>query len=207
MKSLHQFVYLLFAATLLMLGACSAESSESYKEGVHYKIAKPLGKAGKPEVMEFFSYGCPHCFQTEPAIQQFHQASADTITLKRVAVVGFRPQWDLLAKAYYTAEILGISEQMHMPLFRRVHVDNKMLDNDQQIVEFLTQFGVSADTVSGTLNSFAVNTLMKSAEQQQRAYRISGVPAFIVNEKFFTDVQMAGGAEKLSALLNYLSTK
>ena len=205
------------ALSLLLVTACNAEpntaeqtsaatSSSSYKEGVNYKIAKPAGKVTQAEVTEFFSYGCPHCFEVEPAVHAWHQATPK-VKLNRIAVVGFRPEWDLLAKAYYTAEVLGITEKMHLALFERVHKEKRLLANDQELAQFLSGFGVSEQQVLGTVNSFAVNTLMNSASQKQSEFRISGVPAFIVNDKYFTDVTMMGGNAGVAPVLNYLSAK
>ena len=177
-----------------------------YKEGTHYKIAKPAGKVAQPEVTEFFSYGCPHCFDVEPAVHAWHSA-ASKVKLNRIAVVGFRPEWDLLAKAYYTAEVLGITEKMHLAMFERVHKERKLLANEQELAQFLSGFGVTEQQVMGTVNSFAVNNLMNSASQKQSEFRISGVPAFIVNDKYFTDVTMMGGNNGVAPVLNYLSSK
>ncbi|QGX39901.1 thiol:disulfide interchange protein DsbA/DsbL [Permianibacter aggregans] len=199
-------VLLLGVAAMLSVSGCEAASNAPYKEGVHYKIAKPAGKTDKPQVIEFFNHGCPHCYHAEVTVAAFHQQHQE-IDFKRIAVYEFQPAWNNLSKAYYTAEVLGIANKAHPALFTLVHEKHQLLQNDQQIIDFLSQLGASPDSIKGTLNSFAVKTLLSTAQQKQREFRITSVPAFIVNDKYFTDVTMAGGIEELPKVLLFLTQK
>lgn len=170
-----------------------------------YKLINPAGGTEKPEVVEFFSFTCPHCRAMEGFLADWLPNKPANVQFRRMHVVGmFGDQGDLLAKAFYTAEVLGIEAQIHQPFFDLIHLERKMPKNEQEVAAYFANFGVSVDTVLSTMNSFPVSVKMGQAKQAVAKYRLTGVPGFIINDKYFTDGSTAKSAEALAKVLTEL---
>ncbi len=175
------------------------------KEGDQYTVINPAGKAEQPVVVEFFSYTCGHCFSMESFLGPWKKEKPTNVNFQRMHVVGmFGEQGDMLAKAYYTAEVLGIIEKVHQPFFDLIHVDKKMPRNDQEIAAYFAKFGVKEETVLSTMKSFAVNMKMGQAKQALQKYKLRGVPGFVINDKYFADGKTAKSLEMLDKVLSEL---
>lgn len=175
------------------------------KEGEHFKILNPAGKTEQPQVVEFFSYTCPACYKMEGFLEQWKQEKPANVQFQRMHVVGmFGAQGDLFAKAFYTAEVLGLTEKTHKAFFDLVHLERKGPRDEQEVAEFYAKFGVKKETVLSTMKSFAVNMKIGQAKQAMEKYRLRGVPGFIVNDKFFTDGASAKSTEMLDKVLSEL---
>jgi thiol:disulfide interchange protein DsbA len=192
---------MLLAALLVF----SAQAADNWEEGKHFKIANPAGKTAEPTIVEVFSYGCPVCFKMDANISDWLKTKPANIKFLRIPHYGVHDDGGWLIKTFYTAEALGIAEQVHTPLFTLLHVQNKHLNNENDAVSFLLQFGKTDKIVREAMNGFAVDTKVRLAQAFVQKYRISGVPAFIVNEKYFTDGAM--GRENLFNVLTDLSQR
>jgi len=150
-----------------------------------------------------FWYGCPHCYELEPQVQAWLKRKPDYAELVRMpAIVG--PRWELLAQAYYTAELLGISDTMHSALFEALHKKNMKIDDEATLQAFFIAQGVSAEDFQKTFKSFAVAVKMNNARQMTRRYKVSGVPTVIVNGKYSTGAKLAGSNEGIFEVVDYL---
>lgn len=175
------------------------------KEGEHYKLINATGKADKPQVVEFFSYTCPACYKMETFLGQWKQEKPSNVSFQRMHVVGmFGPTGDLYAKAFYTGEVLGLTEKTHKAFFDMVHLERKPPRDENEIAAFYAKFGVKAETVLSTMKSFAVNLKMGQAKQAMEKYRLRGVPGFIINDRYFTDGASAGNFDMLDKVLSEL---
>lgn len=170
-------------------------------DGKHFKVVDPAGKAAQPTVTEFFSYGCPACRSMEGHLANWKANKPKSIQFEYMHVYGMNAQWDTLAKLYYTAEALGILDKSHTATFNYLHLENKRINNDEDVVSFLSRFGVDADTVRSTMKSFAVNSRLNLAKQKSRAYKLTGVPSFVVNNRYYIDVNELGTIEMLEKAL------
>jgi thiol:disulfide interchange protein DsbA len=158
----------------------------------------------KVEVAEVFWYGCPHCNALEPFMARWLARKPDYVSFVRIPGVG-QPLWKFHARAFYTAEALGKGEEMHAAFFREIHENGNYLETEDKLRDFFAKFGVSAADFKTTFDSFAVQTKLQRAEELNRRYRVTGVPAIVVNGKYFTDVGMAGGQEQLIELIDELT--
>lgn len=175
------------------------------KEGEHYLLANPAGRSDKAQVQEFFSYTCPACYKMEGFLASWKQEKPSNIQFQRMHVVGmFGAQGDLYAKAFYTAEVLGLTEKIHKPFFDLVHLERKGPKDEKEIAAFFAKFGAKEETVLSTMKSFAVNMKMGQAKQAMQKYKIRGVPGFIINDKYFTDGATAKNTEMLDKVLSEL---
>jgi len=156
------------------------------------------------EVAEVFWYGCPHCYALDPFISSWLKRKPEYVSFVRVPGVG-QALWKLHARAFYTAEALGKGAEMHDALFREIHQNGNLLDTEDKLRDFFGKFNVSAADFKSMFDSFSVHTKLQRAEELNRRYRVTGVPAVVVNGKYFTDVGMAGGHEQLIELIDELA--
>ena len=202
MKSVTTLLLALLFVAMLPGTALSSE----YQEGKEYLLLstpQPTSTGDKIEVVELFWYGCPHCFELEPEIQAWLQRKPEDVELVRMpAIVGAR--WELLAQAYYTAELLGITDKIHPALFEAIHEKNMKIDDEAALQAFFVDQGVSAEDFKKTFKSFAVAVKMNNARQMTRRYKISGVPTIIVNGKYSTGAKLAGSNKAVFEVVDYL---
>ncbi|MGL5742460.1 MAG: thiol:disulfide interchange protein DsbA/DsbL [Legionella sp.] len=183
----------------------------SFVEGKDYQVVtNPQAVNNKnktPIVEEFFSYGCPWCYKIEGPLSGWVSKMGKNIQFERVPVV-FKPSWELYAKAYYTAKTLAISDKMSPLLFKTIQEDKKPLDTKQAMVGFFVAQGVDKEIAKSAFeNSPTIDMRVQNGMSLMGTYQINAVPAFVVNNKFKTDLQMAGSHERLLAILDYLSRK
>jgi thiol:disulfide interchange protein DsbA len=184
---------------------------ESYQEGRHYTtlpVAQPTRAGpGQVEVAEVFWYGCPHCYTLEPYIQEWRLNGIPDDTVFVQIPAALNPSWQIHARVFYTAEALGILEEVHPAIFREIHVNRNMLNTRERLVEFFSRFGVSEQDFTAAWDSFAVQTNLRRADAQVRRFRLSGVPAVVVNGKYVTGADLAGGNQQLLDVINFLVAK
>ena len=184
-----------------------AITSERFELGTHYDRLSPTQPTSsgpdRIEVCEIFWYGCPHCYTFDPYLESWKEDLAADVSFVRIPAV-WNPLLQLHARAYYTAEVLGISDEIHTPIFREVHVNGNPLNSEQALQGFFEQFGVSEEDFAGAFNSFAVHTRLQRADELSRRYRIASVPTVIVNGKYSASASTAGDYPILMDLIDEL---
>lgn len=197
-------------ASCMMAGLISTSALAvpmSYVEGTHYfPTAEKLPKAteeGKIEVVEMFSYTCPHCFRLDPMVEEWKKTLPENVEFVRVPAI-FRDSWLELAKVYYAAEATGNLETLHPKLFNAIHVDKRRLTTEDQLLDFVEEQGIDRDAFAKAMNSFSVKGKVKNALIMSQTSGITGVPSFIVNGEYRTDASSAGSAEQLFDVVDML---
>jgi len=177
-----------------------------WEEGVNYeRLAppQPTDNADRIEVRELFWYGCPHCYRLEPVLRKWLKNKPDDVDFVRTpAVLG--PSWELLAKAYYTAEVLGVVDKVHGPIFDRIHKDHKRIRTPDDVRAIFVEQGIPASDFDKTFSSFAVVTRTNRAKRAHDMYGVTGVPTVIINGKYRTNATLAGSNEKILEVVDYL---
>ena len=192
MKQLIRIAMLVASTAFVALGAARAD--DGLAEGIDYvRLAapQPTGEASKIEVVELFWYGCPHCYHLEPMLEKWAAAQPDDVALVRIPAV-LNPRWDVLARAYYTAEMLGVIEQIHAPLFKAIHEKKQKFDDEDALAKFFVAQGVDEKQFRETYKSFGVVSKVNRARQMTQRYGISGVPALVIDGKYRTSASQAG---------------
>jgi thiol:disulfide interchange protein DsbA len=193
-------------SVLLVLGLSTTASAEEYEAGRHFvelPFAVKTADASKVEVTELFGYPCPHCNSFEPALNAWHKKQSEIVDFKRVPVV-FGRSWEPMARAYYTAELLGDVEKTHQPMFDAVHLMKKRFRNMDDLADYYAELGVDRAEFEKTYGSFAVTTRMNQGESKVRGYQVDGVPSLVVNGKYRVTAAMAGGQKQMLEVVNYL---
>ena len=183
--------------------------AEEYVEGKNYtRLAEVQAtQAGdKIEVLEFFWYGCPHCYKFEPTIANWQKNKPDNIKFIRIPAP-LNPSWMPHTKAYYALETMGKGEQYHEALFSAIHVDRKRLYDMPAITKFLVSQGVDEKIFTSSVNSFAVEMRARQAHKISKSYNLSGVPMLAVNGKYTISAQQAGGYQEMIDTVNHLVKK
>ena len=200
----------LLASVLILLAAPAlATAQEAFIEGQHYERISPAVETGAEngiEVVEVFWYGCPHCFDFEPHVNTWKSTKADDISFRRVPAI-FNQNWVPHARAYYTAEILGVLDTIHPALFKALHEKRQRIFNEESLKQFFLDNGVSAEDFDNTYNSFAVDSKTRQAMAATRDYGITGVPAMIVNGRFWTSARLTGDFEGMLKTVEHLADK
>lgn len=203
---------------LLALVATTTQSvgfaEDTYVEGTHYEVIDIPVETGfeaerprKVEVVEVFSYMCVHCYSFDPLLNRWEQGKSAQAVFNRLPAV-FSSDWALMAQAFYTAEILGVAEQMHEPLFAAIHTQPKNLrDEDIMAALFEDNANVSKEEFSKSYNSFFVRSRVMQAKAKGRAYGITGVPTMIVNGKYRVGARMAGSNQGMLDVVDFLVQK
>lgn len=196
-------ILFLIALSAWTLSACAQDSG--FQEGQHYsRVDAEPSVAGQVEVIEFFSYSCPHCAAFAPYIHRWEKKQPAHVKVTYVPAV-FHESLLNFAKAHYAAELLGIGGKVQTLIFEAIHVKNESLDTPEKIADLIVKgTGVDKKKFLETMDSFAVDNSLRRGMQRMQKYRISGVPTVAVNGKYLTSVSMAGGNEQALSVMDYL---
>ena len=189
-----------FAAAFAFAGHASAQAEG--KEFLRFKVAHPVETGKKIEVIEFFSYGCPHCADLEPHMQAWMKTLPPDVQFRRVPVAFFAP-WENLAKVYYTLESLGEDAKLTPEVFLAIHGparDN--LAKEDRFLDWAAKKGLDRKKVEETYKSFGVSGKVGRAKQIAQTYNVQSVPTIIVDGKFQLTSGTAGGHPNVPATID-----
>jgi len=173
----------LAAALLLGTGSAQAELAAG-RDYAPINPPQPTESAGKIEVIEFFSYGCPHCNDFHPLVSQWASKLPADVVFKRVPISFGRSQWFNLCRLYYAAEAIGELGRLDSAAFMAIHGKGVKLYDDETINQFAVQQGVDGRKFSAAYASFGVQSKAKRGDQMAQAYKVQGVPAIAVDGKY-----------------------
>lgn len=195
------------ALFLLMCFALPSAYAEFKQEQDYKKVEQQATATGdKIEVLEFFWYGCPHCYQFEPHINKWKASKPDNVEFIRVPTV-FHPSWKVQARTYYALEAMGIIEDKHKNIFAAIHNDKVRLDTLEKTADFLAKHGVNKDEFVKNYRSFSIDGKVRKANKLVKNYKVSGVPSIAVNGKYLVDGKMAKNYDRMLDIINHLVDK
>jgi thiol:disulfide interchange protein DsbA len=183
--------------------------------GTQYKVVSPSQPTdvppGKVEVMEFFWYGCPHCYALEPALDAWLKNKANYIEFVRVPATWGEVQ-RAHARLFYTLKALGKGDDLHAKVFDTIHLDhnflyapNDPLETQREQLKFAKDNGISEADFTKAFTAFSTQAALSQADDLGRRYRIDAVPTFVIAGKYETDMQSAGGESNLFQIINDLA--
>lgn len=199
-------------AGLLSISACQAQdgaaAKTNWEAGKNYFVIDPPRpmEAGKVEVVEVFSYACPHCAHFQPYADEIRAKLPKQVQFRYVPAV-FRPQWEPYARAYYSAQSLGVFDRTHQALFDALHRDNKPYATLPQLAEFYAGNGVDPNAFMSTAQSFIVAGNLARDQELVRAWGIDATPTIVVNGKYRFTAEAAGGFPQSIELTKFLVDK
>ena len=197
---MRKLASLFFAAVLALPLGAAAQQQFSYTE---LNPPQPVESQGKIEVVEFFWYGCIHCYNLEPALETWLKKLPPDVEFRRVPAV-FNERWAHDAAIFYTLEALGLLDKLHKPLFDAIHKDRLRTDNPAALTEWLEKHKVDPKKFNDTLRSFGVQSKTRRATQVTVAYKIDGTPAMAVNGRYTVSADQGKTQQGMLAAVNSL---
>ena len=195
--------------TLLSLSGLASAQGQKIEEGFDYRIlpiAQPLETKGKVEVIEFFWYGCPHCYDFEPELSSWVKRQPKDVVFRRVPVA-FRDDFMPHSQLFYALEAMGKGDALNEKVMYAMHKENKRLLSENEIADWVASQGIDRNTFLATYRSFAVVSKARAAKQLTESYRIDGVPTIVMQGKYVTSPSIAGSKAKAIVVMDYLEEK
>ncbi|MDD5180044.1 MAG: thiol:disulfide interchange protein DsbA/DsbL [Gallionellaceae bacterium] len=197
-----KFIKRLFMILALL---CATQVSAEPELGKDYTIltpAQPARSGGKIEVLEFFFYGCSHCFKLHPMMSSWENKMPRDVELTYVPAI-FNTSWEPMARTFYALEALGQQKQLHDELYNAWNVSNAELTDEAKITDFIAQHGVDRKKFGDAYNSFSMQSKVTRAKQMGQIYGIRGTPTLIVDGKYLiTGLHPAETIQVLNALVD-----
>jgi protein dithiol oxidoreductase (disulfide-forming) len=197
----------LFAALLILSApAFSTAQAEALKAGTDYDLVnppQPTADPGKIEVLEFFWYGCPHCYHFEPDLNAWIKTKPASVNFIRQPAV-FNEQWGAHAKAFFTAEALGVLDKLHPEFYDAIQNKHEKLESEEDLAVFFKAHGVAEADFHQAYKSFAVDSKMRQATGLAAKYGITGTPAIVVNGKYVVSPGKAKSFPRMIEITNAL---
>jgi protein dithiol oxidoreductase (disulfide-forming) len=163
--------------------------------------AQPTDSTTKIEVIEFFWYGCSHCYGLEPILKEWVKKLPGDVYFKKVHVQFQEVKHQQL---YFTLQAMGKAEELTDKVFAGIHVEKNRLDTPAKMADYLAPFGVKKDEFLKAFDSFSVRTSQSRATKLSETFKVDGVPAFAVNGKYYTAPSMAGSNLNAIKTVEYL---
>ncbi len=196
-KAFQLFIAALVAAPLIAL---AQGIKPQYSE---LNPPQPIDTDGKIEVAEFFWYGCPHCYNLEPLIENWTKKLPPDVEFRRIPAV-FNERWAHDAAIFYTFVALGVLPKLHRPFFDAIHRDHLRTDDQQAMTEWLGRHGVDPKKFFDTMKSFGIQSKVRRAAQLSVAYKIDGTPAMAVQGRYTVSADQGGSREGMLDTVSYL---
>jgi thiol:disulfide interchange protein DsbA len=163
----------------------------------------PLETKGKIEVVEFFSYGCIHCFHFEELLEAWVPKLRPDTLFRRIPAV-FNERWAHYAAIFYSLDALGALERLHRPLFDAIYVNGLKTGNPPALAEWVQRSGLDAGKFDATMKSFGVQSKVKRAAQLTIASGIDGTPALAVQGRYAISAEQGGSYAGMLAIADRL---
>ena len=202
----HAYIRSIFFVALLSITSLAIAEEPNALGYEELPTAQPVQEANKVEVIEFFWYGCPHCYTFEPKLHKWEQNLPENVNFIRQPAI-FSSLWGKHAKAYFTAEALNVVDKVHADFFDVIQNNKRKLETEDQLAKFFVAHGVDEAQFRETFNSFLIDAKMRQAEAMAPRYGITGVPAVVVNGKYKITARLAGSNDKMIEVMNKLITQ
>jgi thiol:disulfide interchange protein DsbA len=180
--------------------------SEQEPAGPYKQVANPAPTT-KPEVLEFFAYFCPHCYELDKKVEVWKKRLPKSVTFKRVPLTLGTAGGRIYSRVFYISETLGVLDQSHQAMFQLFHVQKRPINSELQLKNFFLSLGITEADFEKALKDPGIDEKVAAAEELAKTYRIIRVPGFVINGTYFTDVATAGGEKQMFTEIGRLIRK
>lgn len=194
---------------LVALGVGGQASAAEWQEGTHYnRLDNPVRTDSESgvEVAEIFWYGCPHCYNFKPLVENWEANAPDYVNFVKIPAALGR-SWEPHAYAFYALEAMGQRDKVHDALFQALAGERRPLNTPEALADFVADYGVDREAFLENYKSFGVNARVQKAQSKIRGARITGTPTMLVNGKYTVSASMAGSHEAVLDVVDYLVAK
>ena len=167
---------------------------------------QPTTSGNKIEVLEFFWYGCPHCYKLHPEINAWQKKMPKDVSFKYIPTI-FRKNWIPGAKTFHTLEILGKRSKLHDKIYDAIHIQKIDLANEKLLFNWIEKQGVNREKFIRVYNSFSVVNKSSQSKQMSRKYGLKGVPSLVIDGKYLISGRMGGTPQRTIKMLDKLINK
>lgn len=173
-------------------------------EVVRLDPPRPVATGERIEVIEFFYYGCPICYELEPHMTRWLATQAPGyIALRRIPALSSEG-WETLAKLYFTLEAIGEVNRLHWPVYDNFHFDGKLLNEEKVMLEWVGHNGIDAKKFAEIYGSQEIQARLAQSRELMKTYDVRGVPTIIVDGKYLSSARLAGGTRALMQIVDEL---
>ena len=202
-KTLAVLAAVFLALAAAGVGAQAPGLPQLNRDYVRLDPPRPVASGDRIEVIEFFYYGCPVCYELEPTLARWVFNGPASVTLRRVPALA-TDNWDNFAKLFYTLEATGHLARLHWPVYDNFHFDGIKLNEEAVMVNWVSHNGVDREKFISAYHSPEIQAKLAVARDMTRNYEIKGVPSIVIDGKFVTSARMAGGTRELMQLVDRL---
>lgn len=192
-----------------LLVGCAAlaqtEEKPRARVNVEYRLIEqqPVQGGGRIEVIDFFWYGCPHCYNLQPALEDWIKRKPSDVTLRRIPVI-LKDNWAPHARIYYTLEALGELDRLHQQVYHGYHVQELHMSKPDVMAQWAVRHGIDRKKWSDAYNSAEVMQKVERAKGLTFDYNVQGTPSLVVDGRYLTSPAMAGSERRMIPILDDL---
>lgn len=202
---------LILAAGFVLASVASAADAPKWEAGKHYAVIDPpvaTGTGDKVEVLEVFSYACPHCAHFQPYADKL-KAGLPKNAEFTLMPADFQPIWLVFARGFYTAKSMGLLDKTHQAMFDAIYRDHVPMQSLDQIADFYAQNGADKQTFLSTAQSFVVEGQLEQIRSREMAYGVDSTPTLIVNGKYRISANSDAGVgfDQMVEIAQHLATE
>ena len=187
----------------LLLAAAAQAQPVAGREFQILNTPKPPSGPARIEVIEFFYYGCPICYEVQPHIARWLNRVANDVVLRRIPAIS-RDGWEPFARSFYALEAMGEISRLHWPIYDNFHFDGKDLKEEAAMQDWVGRNGLDASKFKEHWNSEATTEKVRAAQKLLENFNIQGVPTLVVDGRYVTSARMAGGTRQMMDVVDAL---
>lgn len=203
MIPLRRCTKLAVALALALFATLAPAQTALSNEVVRLDPPQAVTTGSRIEVIEFFYYGCPICYELQPQMSRWLVQAPEYVALIRVPVLSSE-KWEPFAKLYFTLEAMGEINRLHWPIFDNYHFDDVRLDDTSVMLDWVGRNGIDRKKFAEIYGSAVVRERVAHARDMVRDYGVHGVPTIVVDGKYLTSARLAGGTKELVKVMDEL---
>jgi thiol:disulfide interchange protein DsbA len=194
-----------FPLVLMAIGAQAQAPTlpQLSRDYIRLDPPRPVSSGDRIEVIEFFYYGCPVCYELEPTLARWSFNAPGSVSLRRVPALA-SDSWENFAKLFYTLENLGQLQRLHWPVYDNFHFDGVKLNEEPVMIDWVSHNGVDKQKFISLYRSPEIAAKLAAAREMTQNYDIKGVPSIVIDGKYVTSARLAGGTRELMKLVDQL---
>ncbi len=185
----REVILALGAAPLLAATAGRAQAPSVPEAGTDFTVVpnpQPTDSPAKIEVLDFFWYGCPHCYAFLPELESWRKKLPADVDFRHVAVDFGSPAREVHTKIFYALQVLNRVDDLHVKVFDAFHLKHQPLNDRDAVADFMAANGIARDKWLAAFDSFTVGGLVRRARIITQNYSIDGTPTIAIDGRYLT---------------------
>lgn len=194
---------LLICVGLVAHAQSLSRTIQAGREYIRLDPPRPVTSGARIEVLEFFYYGCPICYEFQPHFSRWLHQAPSHVALRRVPALSLE-NWEAFARLFHALNILGEVNRLHWPVYDNFHFDGIKLNDEKVMLEWVARNGIDRQKFLTAYNSGEMKKFLAQSRDLMKQYDITGVPTVVVDGKYLTSARLAGGTRQLAQVIDEL---